>query len=177
MDAHKKLLWRDGEPVALAPKVLETLLVLIELRDRVVTKDELLERVWDGAAVEEGGLTRNISILRKALGEKPDDHTYIVTVPGKGYRFVADVRESAGPLSPARTSPAREGREQSLHQRARPVAVAPVRWIGGARGTSCCIPFASQAGLKRDNRRFIRSRCCRWTICRATPRRNTSPTA
>ena len=94
VDTFKKLLWHDGEPVPLAPKVLETLLVLIAHRDRVVSKDELLEWVWDGAAVEEGGLTRNISILRKALGEKPDDHTYIVTSPGKGYRFVADVQES-----------------------------------------------------------------------------------
>ena len=96
LDGNKKLLWRDGEPVALTPKVLDTLLSLIELRDRVVTKDELLERVWGGTVVEEGGLARNISILRKALGEKPDQHTYIVTVPGKGYRFVADVREAAG---------------------------------------------------------------------------------
>jgi len=96
LDGNKKLLWRDSEPVALTPKVLDTLLTLIELRDRVVTKDELLERVWRGTVVEEGGLARNISILRKALGEKPDQHTYIVTVPGKGYRFVADVREAAG---------------------------------------------------------------------------------
>ena len=77
-------MWRDGEPVALTPKVLDTLLVLIEHRDRVVTKDELLERVWGGTVVEEGGLARNISVLRKALGEKPDQHTYIVTVPGQG---------------------------------------------------------------------------------------------
>ena len=96
LDGNKKLLWRDSEPVALTPKVLDTLLTLIELRDRVVTKDELLERVWRGTVVEEGGLARNISILRKALGEKPDQHTYIGTVPGKGYRFVADVREAAG---------------------------------------------------------------------------------
>jgi len=92
LDVHKKLLWRDGAPVPLAPKVLETLLVLIDHRDRVVSKDELLERVWDGTVVEEGGLTRNISVLRKALGEKPDEHIYVVTLPGKGYRFVADVR-------------------------------------------------------------------------------------
>lgn len=95
LDGNKKLLWRYSQPVALTPKVLETLVVLIELRDRVVTKDELLGRVWGDTVVEEGGLARNISILRKALGEKPDEHTYIVTVPGKGYRFVADVREAA----------------------------------------------------------------------------------
>lgn len=96
LDGNKKLLWRYSQPVALTPKVMDTLAVLIELRERVVTKDELLGRVWGDTVVEEGGLARNISILRKALGEKPDEHTYIVTVPGKGYRFVAAVRETAG---------------------------------------------------------------------------------
>ena len=87
--ARRRLL-RDGEPVALAPKALETLLALVEQRDRVLTKDELLQRIWGDTVVEEGGLARNISVLRKALGESPDDHRYIVTVPGRGYRFVAD---------------------------------------------------------------------------------------
>ena len=104
LDARKKLLWRDGEGVPLAPKVLDTLLVLIEHRDRVVSKDELLERVWGRVVVEEGGLARNISVLRKALGEKPDEHQYVVTVPGQGYRFVADLRETAGVEPEARES-------------------------------------------------------------------------
>jgi Tol biopolymer transport system component/DNA-binding winged helix-turn-helix (wHTH) protein len=95
LSAQKKLLWRNGATVPLAPKVLETLLVLIEHRDRVVTKDELLERVWGRVVVEEGGLARNISVLRKALGEKPDEHQYVVTVPGQGYQFVAQVRGAA----------------------------------------------------------------------------------
>ena len=94
VDAGRRLLLRHGEPVALAPKVFETLLTLIENRERVLGKDELLEKVWGDTSVEEGGLTRNVSILRKTLGEKPDDHQYIVTVPARGYRFVADVRET-----------------------------------------------------------------------------------
>ena len=93
LNAGKRLLLRNGEPVPLAPKVLETLLALIENRERVVTKDELLKQVWGDTIVEEGGLTRNVSVLRKILGEKPDDHQYVVTVPARGYRFVADVRE------------------------------------------------------------------------------------
>ena len=93
LDADKRLLLRDGVPVPLAPKALETLLALIEYRDRVVSKDELLQRIWGDTVVEEGGLTRNISILRKALGEKPDEHQYTVTVPGRGYQFVANVHE------------------------------------------------------------------------------------
>ena len=96
VDAGKRLLLRNGDPVPLAPKVLETLLVLIENRERVLSKDELLNQVWGDTIVEEGGLTRNISVLRKALGEKPEDHHYIVTVPARGYQFVAEVRERRG---------------------------------------------------------------------------------
>ena len=175
-NAHTKRLWRDGEPVPLAPKVLETLLVLIAFRDRVVSKDELLERVWDGAAVEEGGLTRNISVLRKTLGETPDEHTYIVTVPGKGYRFVAEVRQSEGPGSPAS--------EPVLERQAAPAGGE--RWL---RPGSCssdvrrcsressCIGSVPHHPSKPDDRRLQRWLSCRWTICPATPRRNTSQTA
>jgi DNA-binding winged helix-turn-helix (wHTH) protein len=91
VDAGKRLLLRNGEPVALAPKVLETLLVLIENRERVLSKDELLKYVWGDTIVEEGGLTRNISVLRKALGEKATGQQYIETVPRVGYRFAAPV--------------------------------------------------------------------------------------
>ena len=94
LDPDRRLLLRNGEAVPLAPKVLETLVALVENRDRVLSKDELLDQVWGGASVEEGGLTRNVSILRKTLGEKPDDHRFIVTVPGHGYRFVAAVKET-----------------------------------------------------------------------------------
>ena len=116
LNAGKRLLLRNGEPVPLAPKVLETLLALVENRERVVTKDELLKQVWGDTIVEEGGLTRNVSVLRKILGEKPDDHQYVVTVPARGYRFVADVRErwpddewssAHVPAPPARDGPRR----------------------------------------------------------------------
>ena len=108
LDAGKRLLRRNGEPVALAPKLLDTLLVLVEHRREVVSKDQLLTRVWGDTVVEEGGLARNISLLRKTLGETPDDHRYIVTVPARGYRFVADVRDGSlddGPI-PNGQSPA-----------------------------------------------------------------------
>src|SRR5262245_57430440 len=95
LDPGRRLLLRDGEPVPLTPKTFETLLGLVENRGRVVTKGELMAHVWSDTAVEESGLTRNISVLRKALGESPDEHRYIVTVPGSGYRFVAVVSESS----------------------------------------------------------------------------------
>ena len=94
LDGRRRRLLRDGEAVPLSPKVLDTLLVLVQGRDAVLTKDELLGQIWGDTVVEEGGLTRNISVLRKVLGETPDDHQYIVTVPARGYRFVAPVRET-----------------------------------------------------------------------------------
>jgi len=109
LQVDRRRLLRDGELVALSPKALETLLALVEQRDRVLTKDELLQRIWGDTVVEEGGLARNISVLRKALGESPDDHRYVVTVPGRGYRFVADVAtasEAAGEEPAAAPAPA-----------------------------------------------------------------------
>ena len=93
IDAAKRLLQRDGETVPLSPKGFEILLVLVEGAGNVVSKDELMQRVWPDSFVEENNLTYNISVLRKALGEHAGEHHYIVTVPTRGYRFVAPVRE------------------------------------------------------------------------------------
>ena len=123
LDPGKRLLLRNGEAVPLAPKVLETLLALVENRDRVLSKDELLDQVWGGASVEEGGLTRNVSILRKTLGEKPDDHRFIVTVPGHGYRFVAAVKETTVNEPPA------EVRGGPTRQNGRPSRPLARRWL------------------------------------------------
>ena len=91
LDIVKRLLLRDGEAVPLTPKAFELLLVLIENNERVLEKSELMEWVWPNSFVEETNLTQNISTLRKALGESPYQHQFIITVPGRGYRFVADV--------------------------------------------------------------------------------------
>src|SRR2546421_726916 len=100
LDAGKRLLWREGELVPLTSKSFETLLALVERRGELLDKDELLNRVWPNTVVEEKNLTINISTLRKALGESPQEHRYIVTVPGRGYRFVAEVNEIARSGSP-----------------------------------------------------------------------------
>lgn len=92
LDAQKRLLWREGEIVPLKPKAFDTLLALVERCGHVLEKDELLRRVWPDTTVEEGNLTFNISSLRKALGDDPRRHEYIVTIPGEGYQFVAGVR-------------------------------------------------------------------------------------
>lgn len=93
IDAVKRRLLRMDEFVPLPPKVFDTLLTLIQHHGRVLDKDELMEAIWSDTIVEENNLTQNISAIRKALGENRGEHRYIVTVPGRGYRFVADVRE------------------------------------------------------------------------------------
>ncbi|MDX2031637.1 MAG: AAA-like domain-containing protein [Blastocatellia bacterium] len=92
LDAGKRLLWRDGEVVSLTPKAFDLLCVLVEKPGRVIGKEDLIRRVWQGAIVEEGNLSVNISMLRKALGETHQEHQFIVTHSGRGYSFVADVR-------------------------------------------------------------------------------------
>ena len=93
VDRVKCSLLRDGEVVPLSLKAFELLLALIEHRGRVLEKDWLLNQVWPDLVVEENNLARNISALRKALEEQPNEHHYILTVPGKGYRFIASIRE------------------------------------------------------------------------------------
>jgi DNA-binding winged helix-turn-helix (wHTH) protein/Tol biopolymer transport system component len=87
---HRRLL-KHGRPVALKPKAFDLLLTLIESRGQVVSKNDLLDRVWANQFVEENNLTVHVAALRKALGETKTDNRYIVTVPGTGYKFVADL--------------------------------------------------------------------------------------
>ena len=84
---------REGQPITLRAKIFDTLCVLVEAHGRLLDKDELIHRVWPDAVVEEGNLAHNISALRKTLGEPATGQKYVETVPGRGYRFVADVRE------------------------------------------------------------------------------------
>ena len=92
VDPQKEVLLRAGQPVALTPKTFQILLVLMRHHKEVVTKDDLMKAVWPDTFVEEANLSRNIFLLRKALGESPPDQRYIITVPGRGYRFAEDVR-------------------------------------------------------------------------------------
>ena len=95
LDPASRLLLREEQPVPITTKVFETLVVLVENRGRVMTKDELLLRLWPDTTVEEANLAQNISTLRKALEDNPKDHRYIATIPGRGYSFVAVVTEIA----------------------------------------------------------------------------------
>ena len=89
LDAAKRVLWRDGRIVPLPPKALDLLVALVEQRGDVVTKDELMKRVWPDTFVEEANLSVNVSALRKALRDGPEGRPYIETVSRRGYRFAA----------------------------------------------------------------------------------------
>jgi len=100
LDRLRRLLRRlDGTPVPLPPRVFETLLFMVEHHDAVLDKERIMEAVWPDSIVEENNLAQAISKLRQVFGETPGSHNYIVTVPGRGYRFVAEVSER--PATPA----------------------------------------------------------------------------
>ncbi|HTG61217.1 MAG TPA: tetratricopeptide repeat protein, partial [Terriglobia bacterium] len=90
LDATDRQLLREGVPLSLTPKALDTLLVLVRNCGRTLEKDELMKAVWHDTIVEENNLTQNVSALRKVLGQ---DFRFIQTVPRRGYRFIAEVSE------------------------------------------------------------------------------------
>jgi DNA-binding winged helix-turn-helix (wHTH) protein/Tol biopolymer transport system component len=92
IDPDQRLLLRGNQPVPLQPKAFETLLVLVQHGQEVVLKDDLMKSVWPDTFVEESNLAQNVFVLRKALGETGSEQRYILTVPGRGYRFVQKVR-------------------------------------------------------------------------------------
>ena len=110
-DPVRRLLFGpDGEPIALKPRVFDTLLYLIEHRGELLQKQALLDAIWPHVVVEENNLNQAISTLRRVLGETRDEHRFIVTEPGRGYRFVAPVEavpvESATSMRGVHPSPA-----------------------------------------------------------------------
>jgi DNA-binding winged helix-turn-helix (wHTH) protein/TolB-like protein len=100
-DADAKLLFRGDKLVSLQPKVAETLQVLLEHRGSLVEKAYLMRCLWPDTRVEEIGLARNISLLRKALGENNESSAYVETLSKRGYRFVAKVDMLPGDGGPA----------------------------------------------------------------------------
>jgi len=90
VDGLRRIVTHHGAAVQLTSKALDTLLFLVEKRGKTVTKREIMDAVWPDTSVEENNLTQQISALRRAFGETPGDHRFIVTVPGTGYSFIAD---------------------------------------------------------------------------------------
>lgn len=133
LDPVRRLLAKGNEPVPLPSKAFDLLHVLLQRGGAAIHRTELLRTVWPDARVEEGNLSQTIFVLRKALGERPDEHRYIVTIPGFGYRFVEPVTwdraasdDSSRPSTTARASGAR-GTLTSL-------AVLPFASLGAGAG-------------------------------------------
>src|SRR5215471_18081234 len=103
--ARRQLLRRGGEVLPLKPKVFDTLLYLLQHSGSVVEKEELMRAIWPDAFVEENNLNQNVSKLRRMLGESRGENRFIVTVPGRGYRFAADVKALAEDASAVPSAP------------------------------------------------------------------------
>src|SRR5512132_1905893 len=96
LKSGERVLLRGEDLVSLTPKAFDILLTLLENDGRIVPKDDLMKKVWPNTFVEEGNLTQNVSLLRKALGESANGPQFIETVPRRGYRFVAPVSKISG---------------------------------------------------------------------------------
>ncbi|MGH9440915.1 MAG: winged helix-turn-helix domain-containing protein, partial [Thermoanaerobaculia bacterium] len=135
LEGPERRLLKDGESILLQPKVFDTLLLLVENAGHVVTKSELMSTLWPETAVEEGNLTKNIWLIRRAIGEAEGENHYIETVPRVGYRFVAPVRrvEDLPPADeppPAIASRSRDDAFLSETEAAR--GRRPIGWVVGA---------------------------------------------
>src|SRR6516165_11014786 len=95
VDTGQFFLTKAGHSSPMTPTVFRILVFLLEHPGEVVTKEQLMKQVWPDSFVEEGNLNRNVSTLRKALGERPSDHRYIETIPKTGYRFITSVKTTA----------------------------------------------------------------------------------
>jgi DNA-binding winged helix-turn-helix (wHTH) protein len=118
LNRGERQLLRGSEVIPLRAKVFETLALLVENHGRLMSKEELMKAVWPDAVVEENNLNHNISVLRKALGERATGQAYIETIPKVGYRFVAQVSEPEAAEAPA---------EKGARQADAPAAAIPVR--------------------------------------------------
>ena len=118
LEPTKRLLLKEGRAVPLTPKTFDTLLVLVRHRGRVMEKDELMQAIWPDTVVEESNLAHNISALRKIFGQKGEENRFIITVPARGYSFVAEVQQET--LAP----PEKAAAASSVTPAVAPAAVA-----------------------------------------------------
>jgi DNA-binding winged helix-turn-helix (wHTH) protein/TolB-like protein/Tfp pilus assembly protein PilF len=128
VDAAERLLHRSGELIPLPPKVAGTLLVLVQNAGRMVDKSDLMKAVWPDTFVEEGALTRNISLLRKTLGDTGEHAAYIETIPKRGYRFVAPVR-TVGGAETETPDKAETAEQQPPASKLTPKPRLPAKWM------------------------------------------------
>src|SRR5512138_1652882 len=129
IDPQRRVLFSrsSGQTVQVTGKVFDTLLYLVEHAGELLDKRALMEALWPQVVVEESNLTQTIHTLRRILGERPGEHRYIVTVPGRGYRFVAEV--SAREVQQALPETTREPRTSSVLRRRHLFAAAALALV------------------------------------------------
>ena len=149
LDASKRLLFNGDEPVALMPKALDILLYLVERAGSVADKDEIMAAIWPDTIVEENNLTQNISALRRALGEKHRENRFIATVPGRGYKFVAEVRPNGVPEASPEEQPETELRPQQVKD------THPRRWFLPILVVLVLAAVAAPILILRNNRKAV----------------------
>src|SRR5512139_549276 len=171
LDRSKVELRRNGEVVPVEPQVFALLLLLAENRERLVSRDEVIEKVWDGRIVSESAIDSRIKSARRALGDDGKAQRFIHTVHGQGFRFVAEVRETAAMTSAGERV---EAFPLLSHEgAARPsIAVLPFRLLGaeGPYATIAdAIPDELIAELSRLRWLFIIARGSSFRFRSATP--------
>ena len=146
LDEARRELRRGSEPVAIEPQVFDLLLYLVQNRDRVVTKDDLIAAVWDGRIISESTLTSRINAARKAVGDNGDRQAVIRTYPRKGFRFIDDIRaEQPGDGEPPAAAPNGKAPASRAAQPSGPDGRrAMAQW--GGRPCVAVLPFSNLSG-------------------------------
>lgn len=151
LDTDNRRLYRlpAGERVPLQPKAAELLLFLLTNRERLLSKNEILDAVWEGSFVEEANLAQTICVLRKALGEASKDPRYVLTVPGQGYRFISPVKEIHTANQILESSHfAHTHDSEPRHNGSRvPGAETPNRKVGGGQRLLLWLPLVAMIAL------------------------------
>ena len=151
VDVERRLLLRNGEPIPLTPKVFDTLIVFLENRGEVLDKDRLMQELWSDSFVEESNIAQNVAVLRRALGEKAKENKFIVTIPGRGYRFVAEVKSVDRQIAADEdTESDRNRTEQTASIRNFPQLVPRSRPYGEKPGLSIAISPEPEKAILRD---------------------------
>jgi DNA-binding winged helix-turn-helix (wHTH) protein len=153
LDPRQRLLYgADGEPVPLNARAIDTLLYLVEHPDELIDKQTLLKAVWPNVIVEENNLKQNIAAIRRALRETPGEHRFIVTVPGRGFRFVPNVRRLVADMAPEDAPAPQESalsiQDPARHFASRKVEASAVETRGAERPSmegKRWVPFATSA--------------------------------
>lgn len=154
LDSDQRILLRKGKPQPLAPKVFDTLLILVERNGRIVEKDELMNQLWPDTFVEEANLTFNVQQLRKALGDKARKPRYIETVTRRGYRFIATVEEILSDRGVKEIA----GRLEPSDSQSQPLPLKTQNnghHLSDQHQPSTTVPVSDQASTTTSNRRFL----------------------